>query len=134
MAWSMGVPIALPADSPHPQTHPDFEGYQYARGHGKGNECNQRVLEAFFVEGRDIGDIGELTRRAAEVGLDMDGLGEAMSSRKYREAHRQALRHAYEEVGVKGVPMFVIGERALGGLQGRETLESAIEEGLGGRN
>jgi predicted DsbA family dithiol-disulfide isomerase len=133
IARSMGVPIALPPVSPQPHTHLAFEGYQYARGHGKGNEYNHRVLEAFFVEGRDIGDVGVLTRLAGEVGLDVDGFGEALRSRTYREAHRQALRHAYEEVGVNGVPMFVIGDRVLGGLQDRETLEAAIEEGLGGR-
>ena len=47
-----------------------FEGYQYAREHGKGNDYNVRVLEAFFVEGRDIGDVGVLTKLAGEVGLD----------------------------------------------------------------
>jgi translation elongation factor EF-1alpha len=30
-----------------------FEGYQYAKEHGKGNEYNHRVLQAFFVESRD---------------------------------------------------------------------------------
>ncbi len=53
-----------------------------------------------------------------------------MRTRKYREVHRRALRHAYEEAGVTGVPMFVIGDRVLTGLQDRETLEAAIDEGL----
>ena len=132
IARRMGVPIALPAVSPQPHTHLAFEGYQYAREHGKGNEYNRRVLEAFFVEGRDIGDVGVLTKLAGEVGLDVDGFGEALGTRKYREAHRQALRHAYEEVGVNGVPMFIIGDRVLGGLQDRGTLEAVIDEDLAG--
>src|SRR3954471_15705324 len=132
IARSMGVPIVLPAVSPQPHTHLAFEGYQYARGHGKGGEYNHRVLEAFFVEGRDIGDVGVLTMLAGEVGLDEDGFGEALRTRKYREAHRQALRHAYEEAGVNGVPMFVIGDRVLSGLQDRETLEAVIDEELAG--
>jgi predicted DsbA family dithiol-disulfide isomerase len=41
---------------------------------------------------------------------------------------RGALRHAYEEAGVTGVPMFVIGEQVLTGLQDRETLEAVIEQ------
>ena len=53
-----------------------------------------------------------------------------LRTRTYRQAHRQALRHAYEEAGVTGVPMFVIGDRVLTGLQDRETLEAVIEEGL----
>jgi predicted DsbA family dithiol-disulfide isomerase len=126
----MGVPINLPTVSPQPHTHLAFEGYQYAREHDKGNEYNHRVLQAFFVEGRDIGGIGVLTKLAGEVGLDEKEFEEALRSRKYREAHQQALRYAYEEAGVTGVPMFVIGERVLTGLQDRETLEAAIEEAL----
>jgi predicted DsbA family dithiol-disulfide isomerase len=49
--------------------------------------------------------------------------GEALRTRKDREA----LRHAYEEAGVTGFPMFVIGDQLLTGLQDRETLEVVIE-------
>jgi predicted DsbA family dithiol-disulfide isomerase len=128
IARRLGVPIALPPVSPQPHTHLAFEGYQYARERGKGNEYNHRVLEAFFVEGRDVGDVGVLTGLAGEVGLNEREFGEALMTRKYREAHRRALRHAYEDVGVTGVPMFVIGGRALTGLQDRETLETVIEQ------
>jgi predicted DsbA family dithiol-disulfide isomerase len=130
IARRMGVSIALPPVSPQPHTHLAFEGYQYAREHGRGNDYNHRVLEAFFVEGRDIGDIGVLTKLAGEVGLDGREFEEALRSRKYREAHRQTLRHAYEEAGVSGVPMFVIGGQVLTGLQDRETLELVIDEKL----
>ncbi len=128
LARQMGVPIGLPPVSPQPHTHLAFEGYQYAREHGRGNEYNHRVLEAFFVEGRDIGDIGVLTGLAGEVGLDEREFEEALRTRKYREAHRRALRHAYEEAGVTGVPMFVIGDRMVTGLQDREALEAVIDE------
>lgn len=40
---------------------------------------------------------------------------------------QRALRHAYEEAGVTGVPMFVIGDQTLTGLQDKETLEAVIE-------
>lgn len=127
LARRMGVPIKLPAVSPQPHSHLAFEGYQYAREHGRGNEYNHRVLEAFFVEGRDIGDIGVLATLAGEVGLDRAAFETALRERAYRDAHRRALRHAYEEAGVTGVPMFVIGDLVLTGLQDKETLETAIE-------
>lgn len=69
-----------------------------------------------------------LTKLAGEVGLDEREFEEALRSRKYRAAHQQALRHAYEEAGVTGVPMFVIGGHVLMGLQDRETLAAVIEE------
>jgi len=130
VARRMGVPINLPGVSPQPHTHLAFEGYAYAREHGKGNEYNHRVLTAFFVEGQDIGQVDVLARLAGEVGLDEREFEEALRSRKYREAHRQALRHAYEEAGVTGVPQFVIGEQVLTGLQDRQTLEAVLDAEL----
>jgi predicted DsbA family dithiol-disulfide isomerase len=128
LARQMGVPINLPPVSPQPHTHLAFEGFHYAKEHGKGNEYNHRVLKAFFVECQDIGRIDVLTKLAGEVGLNEKEFEEALRTRKYREAHQQALRHAYEEAGVTGVPMFVIGNQVLTGLQDRETLEAVIEE------
>lgn len=130
LARQMGVPIVLPKVSPQPHTHLAFEGFQFAKDRGKGNEYNHRVLEAFFVAGQDIGDISVLTRLAGEVGLDQQQFRQALVSRKYREVHRQTLRHAYDEVGVTGVPMFLIGEQVLTGLQSKETLEQVIDEEL----
>ena len=127
IARQMGVPIKLPAVSPQPHSHLAFEGFQYAKEHGRGSEYNHRVLTAFFVESRDIGDVGVLTKLGGEVGLDEKEFGEALRTRKYRDAHRRALRHAYEEAGVTGVPMFVIGDRVLTGLQDKGTLEEVIE-------
>jgi predicted DsbA family dithiol-disulfide isomerase len=130
LARQMGVPIKLPPVSPQPHTHLAFEGYQYAREHGKGNDYNHRVLEAFFVEGQDIGNIDVLTKLAGEVGLDQREFGEALRTRKYDEAHQQALRHAYRESGISAVPTFFIGRHRLEGLQSRETLERAIDEAM----
>jgi predicted DsbA family dithiol-disulfide isomerase len=91
--------------SPQPHSHLAFEGFQYAKEHGKGNDYNHRVLQAFFVEGQDVGQIDVLTRLAGEVGLDEQEFGEALRTRKYREAHQRALRHTYEEAGVTGGPL-----------------------------
>src|SRR5947209_18885392 len=85
IARRMGVPIVLPAVSPQPHTRLAFEGYQYARGHGRGNEYNHRVLEALFVEGRDIGDVGVLTRLAGAIGLGEQEFAEALRRRQCGE-------------------------------------------------
>jgi predicted DsbA family dithiol-disulfide isomerase len=130
IARQVGVPIRLPPVSPQLHTHLAFEGFQYAKAHGKGNDYNQRVLQAFFMEGQDIGKSDVLTRLAGEVGLNEQEFEEALRTRKYRGAHQRALRHAYEEAGVTGVPMFVIGERVLTGLQDRRTLQAVIDEEL----
>jgi predicted DsbA family dithiol-disulfide isomerase len=43
------------------------------------------------------------------------------------------LRHAYDEAGVTGVPMCVIGDRMLTGLPHRETLEAVIDREMAAR-
>jgi predicted DsbA family dithiol-disulfide isomerase len=130
LARRMGVPIKLPTVSPQPHTHLAFEGYQFAKEHGKGNEYNSRVLKAFFVEDQDIGDIGVLSRLAGEVGLNETEFEETLRTRQYRDAHRRALRHAYKDVGVTGVPLFVIDGHALSGVQDAATLRAAIDYAL----
>src|ERR1700730_2996303 len=90
IARQMGVPIKMPTVSPQPHSHMAFEGFQYAKEHGKGNDYNHRVLTAFFVESQDIGDIGVLTKLAGEVGLDQTKFEAALKTRKYREAHQRA--------------------------------------------
>jgi predicted DsbA family dithiol-disulfide isomerase len=134
LARQLGVPINVPKVSPQPHTHLAFEGFQYAKEHSKGNEYNHRLLQAFFVEGQDIGDIGVLTKLATEVGLNETEFADALRTQKYRAAHQRSLRHAYEETGVTGVPMFVIGRQVLTGVQRRDTLERVIEEELRGES
>ena len=75
-----------------------------------------------------------LTRLAGEVGLNEKEFEEALRTRKYREAHRRALRHAYEEAGVTGVPMFVIGQQVLTGLQSGKAVKAKKSSPDGSRH
>ena len=127
MAERMGVEIRLPRVSPQPHTDLAFEGFQYAKEHGKGNEYNDRMLRAFFQEEQDIGSVDVLTKLAGETGLDETDFRNALASHKYQQTHQQALQHA-QKIGIEAVPTFLIGNRVLTGVQDRETLERAIEE------
>ena len=96
LARQMSVPITLPPVSPQPHTHLAFEGYQYAKEHGKGNEYNHRVLEAFFQDGQDIGDADVLTRlRALAARRKNTGyqtlLKTFVAERLYEEEKREGL-------------------------------------------
>lgn len=125
LARRMGVEIRLPPVSPQPYTRIAWEGFQFAKEHGKGNEYNGRVLRAFFVEGRDIGRPDLLTELAGEVGLDPKQFHEALEGRRYRDPHRAAVRRA-ADLGITGVPAFGVGGRLLVGVRPREALEAAI--------
>jgi predicted DsbA family dithiol-disulfide isomerase len=125
LARKMGVTIRLPSVSPQPHTHLAWEGFQFARERGRGTEYNHRVLEAFFVEGLDIGRPDVLAQLAGEVGLEATAFRSALDERRYRDAHRAAVRRA-RELGITGVPAFEIGDQLLVGVQPREALEAAI--------
>ena len=128
MAERMGIPIVLPDVSPQPYTHLAFEGYQYAKENGKGNEYNDLMLRAFFQRGLDIGDIDILVKLAGEIGLDTTEYRHALDSRKYRETHERALNQAYSEVDITAVPTFIIGDTTIPGMRSKEALEKIIND------
>jgi predicted DsbA family dithiol-disulfide isomerase len=126
MAERMGVKVVLPDVSPQPYTHLAFEGYQYAKEQGKGNEYNDHMLRAFFQRGLDIGNPEVLTMLAGEVGLDQEEYRHALETRKYKEAHQRALDHAYNEVDITAVPTFIVGDRVVPGMRSKEALKQII--------
>ena len=128
MAARMGIDIVLPKVSPQPYTHLAFEGYQYAKEKGKANAYNDRMLRAFFQEEQDIGDIDVLTKLAGEIGLDEKEYREALQTRKYKEVHEKALKHAYTEADITAVPTFVIGNTKITGVRSKETLQQIIDD------
>lgn len=123
-----GVKMVLPRVSPQPYTHLAFEGFQYAKDQGKANEYNHEVMKAFFQEEKNIGEIDVLTELAEKIGLNREEFKRSLETHKYKEAHRAALHHAYEEARITAVPTFIIGDRVLPGLYSRETLEQVIKE------
>jgi predicted DsbA family dithiol-disulfide isomerase len=123
----MGVEIRLPAVSPQPYTHLAFEGLEFAKDHGAADAYNSGVMRAFFQRSEDIGDSEVLTRVASESGLDPDAFRGALKQRTHADRVDRLLRHANEEVQVTGVPLFVIGNQRLSGVQPKAALESAIE-------
>lgn len=125
LAERFGVRLGLPSVSPQPHTGLAWEGYQFARERGKATEYNDRMLEAFFQEDQDIGDIDVLTRLAGELGLDPAGFRLALEQHSHRDAHLQALDQAWE-MQVTAVPTIVIGNRRFSGVQPKAALLDAI--------
>lgn len=125
-AW--GVDMKLPNVSPHPYTDLAHEGFHFAKEHNKAKEYNDRLYKAFFQEEKNIGDIEVLTALAKEVGLDETKFKEALITRKYQETHQQALKHAYEETQITGVPTFIIGEERISGAASKEVFEKVIDQ------
>jgi predicted DsbA family dithiol-disulfide isomerase len=130
MAAHFGIKMVLPRVSPQPHTHLAFEGFQFAKENGKENEYNHRMFTAFFQDELDIGNIDVLTKLAGELGLNQEAYREALETRKYKEAHKQALNHAYTEANIQAVPTFIIGDTVVQGARPKEVLEEIIDSEL----
>ncbi len=116
MAERLGIRIKLPNISPQPHTGLAFEGYQYALSQRQGPAYTHRMFTAFFQEERNIGELSVLTEMAEELRLGPLDFKHGLESRKYRERHRQALRHAQEEMHITVVPTVLRGSHRLEGL------------------
>ncbi|WP_044748626.1 DsbA family oxidoreductase [Bacillus alveayuensis] len=123
-----GVNMELPDIDPIPRTHLAHEGYQYAKEQGKALEYVKAVFSAYWQEGKNISDIAVLSEAAEKIGLNKEEFRAALETRRYKDVHQQALRHAYEEANVTAVPTFIIGSRMLRGLHTKEMIEKIILE------
>jgi predicted DsbA family dithiol-disulfide isomerase len=98
-----------------------------AAEHGKRNELKERLLRAYFVEGRPVFDVDSLVPLAVEVGLDEAEVREALTDRRYLAAVRQDGATA-QALGATGVPFFVVDRKyGAAGAQPAELLLQVLE-------
>ncbi|MEU1970469.1 DsbA family oxidoreductase [Microbacterium sp. NPDC019599] len=104
----------------HTNTVKAHELLHFAKEQGLQLELAERLMSAYFTEGRHLGLEDELASLAADAGLDRDAAREALQSGRYLAAVRadQAQASAY---GINGVPFFVIdGKYGVSGAQPAE--------------
>lgn len=126
----LGIKMVMPPFSPQPYTHLAFEGYQFAKEHGKAKAYNSRMYHAFFLESLDIGDIDVLTELAGEIGLNKADYRKALETRHYKDVHQKALEHARNEAKITSAPTFVIGETVIKGMAFKAQFLAAIDKEL----
>jgi predicted DsbA family dithiol-disulfide isomerase len=98
-----------------------------ARASGLQAEANERLLRACFSEGRAISDRDTLVELAAEAGVDAERARAALADGSHAGDVREDEREA-AELGITGVPFFVLGRRyAVSGAQPAELLLQALE-------
>lgn len=104
----------------------------YATTMGKGNEMEEELFKAYFVDGKNTADHATLTALAVHIGLDEQAVKEVLQSDKYATEVRQDIYEA-SQVGVTGVPFFVFNNKyAVSGAQDSkvflEVLQKAFAE------
>jgi predicted DsbA family dithiol-disulfide isomerase len=100
----------------------------HAARYGLQAAVKDRIMRGYFEEGCDIGDIDELVRLAAEVGLSERAARSALILRAGQDGVIAAERHA-GVLGITGVPTFVFdGQYTVSGAQDVGTLARIFDQ------
>lgn len=104
----------------HTNTVKAHELLHFAKEQGRQLEVAERLMAAYFTEGRHVGRVDELAALAGEAGLDADAARAALDDGRYLEAVRADQDQA-RQYGINGVPFFVIdGTYGVSGAQPAE--------------
>ena len=118
----------------HTNTVKAHELLHFAKEQGRQLELAERLMSAYFTEGRHLGVVDELVELAVDAGLDADAAREALQSGRYLPAVRadQAQAAAY---GINGVPFFVFeGKYGVSGAQPAEVFSQVLTQVAGERD
>jgi Predicted dithiol-disulfide isomerase involved in polyketide biosynthesis len=98
----------------------------YAKARGRQLEMKERLMKAYFEEGRHVGRIPELADLAAELGFDRDDVVRSLESGEHLDAVRGDVALA-GQLGIRGVPFFVIdGKYGVSGAQDAAVFAQAL--------
>jgi predicted DsbA family dithiol-disulfide isomerase len=103
------------------------------RDRGHQAEVLQRLYEAYFAQGRGIGDRAVLAEAGATAGLDPAEVERVLAGDGYAGAVRADERRA-QAYGISGVPFFVLDSRyGVSGAQPAATFTAALAEAWSNR-
>lgn len=90
---------------------------QFAKTKNLANEAEERLFQAFFIEGENIAEIETLIRLGKNIGLEEKELSSVFTDKKYTDLMNQDIQEA-QRIGVNGVPFFVFDRKyAVSGAQ-----------------
>lgn len=101
---------------------------KFAEQENLGAEAAEKLLEAYFVEAKEIGKHEELLKVAEEIGLSKEGTQEVLATDVFSDEVKKDIEEA-RQIGVQGVPFFVIDRKyAISGAQPAETFANALQK------
>jgi predicted DsbA family dithiol-disulfide isomerase len=100
----------------------------FAKAKGRQIDMKERLLKAYFVDGRHVGLAEELADLAAEIGLDRAEALKALESQVYLADVKADVAQA-QAYGIQGVPFFVIdGKYGVSGAQDAAAFTNMLEQ------
>lgn len=101
---------------------------KWANTQGLETKLTERLMQAYFSEGLNIGNHETLAKLAGEVGLDPTAAKTILDSDDFGDQVRNEIAEG-SEIGVQGVPFFVINRKyAISGAQPLEYFQKALEQ------
>jgi len=88
-------------------------------------QIHNALYRAYFVEGSNIAKLPVLIKAATSVGIPADEARDVLTERRLRAAVDEDWARS-PQLGVTGVPTFVIGRKGLVGAQPYEDLEELV--------
>jgi predicted DsbA family dithiol-disulfide isomerase len=100
----------------------------YAKSKGRQLDMKERLLKAYFVDGRHVGRIPDLADLAEEIGLDRAEVISALESNAFLADVKADVAQA-QAYGIQGVPFFVIdGKYGVSGAQDAQRFTNVLEQ------
>jgi predicted DsbA family dithiol-disulfide isomerase len=94
----------------HTKTLKAHELLHLAKAHGVQDAMKERLLRAYFTEGRHVGHVEDLADLAEDVGLDRAEVVAALESSRYADDVTADMAQA-RAYGIDGVPFYVVDGR-----------------------
>jgi predicted DsbA family dithiol-disulfide isomerase len=95
-----------------------------AKRNGKGDQLKEKLLAAYFTEGKDFGDKQVLTQLGEEVGLNEPDIHTVLYTDMFAREVQSDIQEA-QEIGVRGVPFFVFDRKYA--VSGAQPIEAFVE-------
>jgi len=103
-------------------------------GDADGSDIQERLLRAYFVENRFIGNLDVLANIAEEAGLNGEDARAFVTDPEHLEEVAQADAHI-RSLGISGVPFFIFNRKVtVSGAHDPATLLGAMQQAVAGRD
>ncbi|MBV0895052.1 DsbA family oxidoreductase [Microbacterium sp. NC79] len=112
----------------HTNTVRAHELLHFAKAAGKQHDMAERLMSAYFTEGKHVGEIDSLVALATDAGLDGEAARAALESQQYLADVRADQAQA-AQYGIQGVPFFVInGKYGVSGAQPADAFAQILRQ------
>ena len=124
----VGIAFAFGKIKRSPNTLDAHRVIRWAEALGVQGAVKEALMQAFFVDARDIGDVAVLADVAADAGMDRAVVAKLLAGDADKDAVRDEIEMA-QKMGVSGVPFFIFAQKlGVSGAQPSEVLKGAMLE------